>query len=346
MKASPKHPFVELTLARLRLFFREPSTVFWAFGFPILLSIALGVAFRNRPPEAVRVVVQDGPSAQEVREQLEKSPSVKAEVLNAQAAAGALRVGRAALVVVPGKPSVYTFDPTRPESRLARAMVDDALQRAAGRADAFTAGEKQVSEPGSRYIDFLLPGIIGVNIMSSGMWGIGYVIVETRTRKLLKRMLATPMKRSHFLLSFVAMRVFFLAVELPVLLLFGALAFSVQLRGSLALFAALSFLGAVAFAGVGLLVASRAQNTETVGGLINLVMMPMFIGSGVFFSTSNFPDSVQPFLRLLPLTALNDSLRAVMNEGAGLAAVSPQIAILCAISILSFGVALRIFRWS
>lgn len=346
MKASARHPLLELTLARLRLFFREPSTVFWSFGFPIVLSIALGVAFRNRPPEAVRVAIEDGPKAREIHDQLEKSPDVKAEVLSAAEAGAALRVGRAALVVVPGAPNAYTFDPTRPESRLARAVVDDALQRAAGRADAFAAGEKTISEPGSRYIDFLLPGIIGVNIMSSGMWGIGYVIVETRTRKLLKRMLATPMKRSHFLLSFVAMRVFFLAIELPVLLLFGTLAFNIQLRGSLALFTGLSFLGALAFAGVGLLVASRAQNTETVGGLINLVMMPMFIGSGVFFSTGNFPDSVQPILRVLPLTALNDSLRAVMNEGAGFAAVAPQVGILCAVAALTFGVALRIFRWS
>jgi ABC-2 type transport system permease protein len=346
MNARAKHPLIELTLGRLRLFFREPSTVFWAFGFPILLSIALGVAFRNRPPEAIRVAIQDGARASQIHDQLEKSADVKAEILSAAEAAAALRVGRAALVVVPGEPNVYTFDPTRPESRLARAVVDDALQRAAGRADAFAAAEKKISEPGSRYIDFLLPGIIGVNIMSSGMWGIGYVIVETRTRKLLKRMLATPMKKSHFLLSFVAMRLFFLAVELPVLLLFGVLAFSIELRGSIALFSGLALLGALAFAGTGLLVASRAQNTETVGGLINLVMMPMFIGSGVFFSTSNFPDSVQPLLRALPLTALNDALRAVMNEGAGLAAVAPQIGVLCAVAVLTFGVALRIFRWS
>jgi ABC-type multidrug transport system permease subunit len=330
----------------LRLFFREPSTVFWSFGFPILLSVALGIAFRNRPPEPVRVAIQDGPQAGAIRDQLEKSPDVKTQVLGAEAASAALRVGKVALVVVPGEPKVYAFDPTRPESRLARAIVDDALQRAAGRADPFAAGERKIIEPGSRYIDFLLPGIIGVNIMSSGMWGLGYVIVETRTRKLLKRMLATPMKKSHFLLSFVFMRIVFLALELPVLLTFGVLAFSIELRGSLLLVTGLTVLGALAFSGVGLLVASRAQNTETVSGLINLVMMPMFLGSGVFFSTSNFPDAVQPFLRVLPLTALNDSLRAVMNEGAGLAAVAPQIGMLAAVAALTFVTALRIFRWS
>jgi len=159
-------------------------------------------------------------------------------------------------------------------------------------------------------------------------------------------MLATPMRRSHFLLSFVVMRLLFLVVELPTLLLFGALAFSVPLRGSLALLVLTAVLGAMAFAGVGLLVASRARNTQTVGGLINLVMMPMFLGSGVFFSASHFPDALQPVLRALPLTALNDATRAVMTEGAGFLAVAPQLALLAGYAVVTFVVALRIFRWS
>jgi ABC-type multidrug transport system permease subunit len=335
-----------LTRARLLLFFREPSAVFWAFGFPIVLSVALGVAFRNRPPDPVAAAVQEGPGAEAIRAALARSPEVNARLLPAAAALAALRVGKVAIVVVPGTPATYELDPTRPESRLARVVVDDVLQRAAGRRDPLVVAERRLTEPGSRYIDFLLPGLLGMNIMSSGMWGIGYVIVETRTRKLLKRMLATPMNRGHFLLSFVLMRMLFLLVELPTLLAFGWLVFSVPLRGSVVLLATVATLGALAFSGIGLLVASRARNTQTVGGLINLVMMPMFIGSGVFFSVSHFPDVMQPVIHALPLTALNDAMRAVMIEGAGVAAVLPQIALLGGISAVSFGLALKIFRWS
>jgi ABC-2 type transport system permease protein len=336
----------QLTLTRVRLFFREPSAVFWTFGFPILLSIALGIAFRNRPPEPVAAAVESGDGAAALAAALARDDQVRVRVLSPREARDALRVGRVALVVVPGPPRTYAYDPSRPESRLARAVVDDALQRAAGRADPVPVREARISEPGSRYIDFLVPGLIGLNIMSSGMWGIAWVIVETRQKKLLKRLVATPMRRGEFLLSFVFLRMLFLLLELPVLLGFAALAFGVAVRGSLALLVALALLGALAFSGLGLLVASRAQNSQTASGLINLVMMPMFILSGVFFSAANFPDLMQPAIRALPLTALNDALRAVMNEGASLAAVAPQALLLAALAAVSFGLALRLFRWT
>jgi ABC-type multidrug transport system permease subunit len=339
-------PLYLLTLARIRLFFREPSSVFWSFGFPIVLSVALGIAFRNRPPEPVRAAIEAGPGAQELAQALQANPDVRAAVMAPEDARTALRVGKVSIVVAPGSPRSYEFDPARPESRLARALVDDVLQRAQGRTDPVPVKDHAVTEIGSRYIDFLVPGLLGVNIMSAGMWGIGYVIVETRTRKLLKRMVATPMRRSHFLLSFVLMRLVFLLLEVPVLLGFAWLAFGVTVRGSLLLLSALTLLGALAFSGIGLLVASRAQNTQTVGGLINVVMMPMFIGSGVFFSAENFPSVVQPLIKALPLTALNDSMRAVINEGASMAAVLPQVGVMAFFALVSFGLALKWFRWS
>ncbi len=291
-------------------------------------------------------MVQEGPGAQELAAALGRGERVGARVASEGEARRALRAGRVALVVVPGTPRTYLYDPTRPESRLARGVVDDVLQRAAGRTDPVAVADRPVVEPGARYIDFLIPGLVGVNIMSSGMWGIAWVIVETRQKKLLKRLVATPMRRGEFLLSFVVLRMLFLTLEVPVLLGFGFLAFGVKVHGSLALVVGLAFLGALAFSGLGLLVASRAQNAQTASGLINLVMMPMFILSGVFFSAANFPDVMQPFVRALPLTALNDSLRAVMNEGAGLAAVAPQAAGLAALAAVTFGVALRVFRWT
>jgi ABC-type multidrug transport system permease subunit len=334
-----------LTLTRWRSFFREPSAVFWTFGFPVVLAIALGLAFRNRPADPVDVAVESGSDAERLFAALKKSPDVRARLLDPAAAAQALRTGKVSVVVVASTPRTYRWDPTRPEARLARAVVDDLLQRADGRADPTAVADARVEEPGSRYIDFLIPGMLGMGLMQSGLWGIGFVIVEMRTRKLIKRMIATPMRRSHFLLAFVFMRALFLIVELPLLLGFGSGVFGVPLRGSLMAVILLSVLGSLAFAGLGLLVASRAQNTQTVSGLINLASLPMFLFSGVFFSSARFPDVMQPFIRLLPLTALNDSLRAVMLDGARLTQLGTPIAVLLVWGMVAFAVALRVFRW-
>jgi len=339
-------PLWLLTLARVRLFYREPSTLFWTFVFPVLLTVALGLAFRTKPPDPIAVGVVSGAGAEAARAALSRRADVKVEVLGAEAARAALRSGRVALVVEPDMPPVLRFDPTRPESRVAQAVVDDLLERAAGRRDLLAPRVEPVTEPGSRYIDFLIPGLFGMNIMSTGLWGIGWVIAELRLKKLLKRLAATPMKRWHFLASFAAVRLLFLAVEGPFLIGFGVLAFGTPFRGSPLVLALLAFLGAAAFSGIGLLIASRAQNQQTVGGLINLVLLPMMLLSGVFFPASNFPDAMQPLVKVLPLTALNDGMRAVLNEGAGLAAVAPQAAVLAVTSILAFGLALKLFRWS
>jgi len=344
--AGDRSPLVQLTLARLRGFLREPSAVFWTFGFPILLTIALGIAFRSRPPEPVRAAVEAGPGAERLREALAAGGGVAAEVLSPDEARAALRGGRITLTVVPGDPPSYRFDPTRPESRLARAVVDDRLQRAAGRGDAFRPEELRLAEPGARYVDFLVPGLVGMNIMSAGMWGVGWVIVEDRQKKLLKRMIATPMRRRDYLLSFVVVRLLALVVEVPVLVGFGVLAFGIPVRGSLLALGAMVVLGALAFGGLGILVACRARNTQTVGGLMNLVMLPMFVLSGVFFSAGNFPAAMRPAIRLLPLTALNDGLRAIMNDGTGLLALWPQLLLLAGVGVASFAAALRFFRWS
>ncbi len=332
---------------RFRLFLREPSAVFWTFGFPILLSIALGIAFRNRPPEAVSIVVQAGPGADAILREL-ASPLIKARVQDGEAARRELRSGKVVLLIIPaaeGAARTYRYDETRPEARMARALVDDALQTAEGRLDPTPVRDERVTEPGARYIDFLLPGLVGLNLMSSSMWGIGYMIVDLRTKKLVKRLVATPMRRGDFLLSFVLMRAVFLLVEVPLLFAFGWVVFGVRVVGSPLLLMGLAMLGSLAFAGLGLLVASRARNTQTVGGLMNLVMMPMFIGSGVFFSTSNFPDGMQPLLRVLPLTALNDGLRAVTNAGAGPSQVAFAAVVLAVWAAVSFAAALRLFRW-
>jgi ABC-type multidrug transport system permease subunit len=338
-------PLWQLTLARLRGFFREPAAVFWTFGFPLLLTIALGVAFRNRPPEKVYVAVEEGPGAAELQRALTGAEDVRVEVVPEGRARTQLFSGKVALVVAAGTPARLRFDPTRPESRLARALVTDALERAAGRRDRVPVALERVTERGSRYIDFLVPGLIGMGLMQSGLWGIGYVIVEMRTRKLVKRLLATPMRRDHFLCAFALSRAAFVFAEVPLLLAFAWLLFSVGVHGSFITLMGVALLGASTFAAMGLLVASRAQTTHAVGGLINLLTLPMFVGSGVFFSAERFPQSMQPLLRALPLTALNEALRAVMLDGASWLALGRPLGCLLVWGGLSFVLALQIFRW-
>lgn len=339
----------QLVLTRWRQFYREPGTMFWTFGFPLVLSVVLGLAFRNQEPEPVDAAVEAGPRAEQVRAALAKSQDVRVEVLPAAEAHQALRTGKVSIVLVapPEDASrvVYRFDPTRPDSRLARAVVDDALQRGEGRTDAVATTAQHVTEPGSRYIDFLIPGLLGMGLMSSGLWGIGFSLAEMRTRKLLKRLIATPMRRGDFMLSFLLVRAGLLVIELPPLLVFAWLVFGVGVHGSIATLALISLAGAMVFAGMGLLVACRAENPQIVSGLINVATFPMYLCSGVFFSTSHFPPWLQPIIQVLPLTALIDALRAVMIDGAGLFSIGRELLVLGAWGAVSFGGALRLFKW-
>jgi ABC-type multidrug transport system permease subunit len=345
-RAAPvRHPLVELTLARVRELLREPEAVFWVFVFPILLAAILGLAFRSRPPEALPVAVVAGEAAAARIAALAAEPSLKAERLTEAEARAALARGRVVLVVSADEPPAYNYDPTQPESRAARLAVDAALQQARGRADAFTASRVEVTEPGARYVDFLVPGLLGMNLMGTGMWGVGFSLVVARNGNMLKRLVAAPARRSHLLGAQLVSRLVFLVPEAGALLLFAWLLLGVPMRGSLAALAAVSLLGALAFTGLGLLTAARPRTIEGVSGLMNLVMVPMWVFSGIFFSTERFPAAAQPFVQALPLTALNDALRGVMLDGASLAAMGPELLSLTLWGGVSFVLALRIFRW-
>ena len=343
--ARPRGAFIELTLARLRELIREPEAVFWVFVFPILLAAILGLAFRSRPPEALPVAVVAGPHAGARLAALSAQTDLAPRLLGEAEARQQLARGRVVLVVSAEEPPLYAYDPTQPESRAARLAVDAALQRAAGRSDAFTPGQALVTEPGARYVDFLVPGLLGMNIMGTGMWGIGFSLVVARQGNLLKRLVASPARRSHILGAQVLSRLIFLVPEAGVLLLFAWLALGVPVRGSLLLLVAVSLLGALAFCGLGLLAAARPRTIEGASGIMNLIMVPMWIFSGIFFSTERFPAAMQPFVRALPLTALNDALRGVMLDGTGLAPLLPKLALLAAWGVISFAVALKAFRW-
>jgi ABC-type multidrug transport system permease subunit len=345
MSEKVRPAIIELTSVRTKEFIRETEAVFWVFGFPLLLALALGFAFRDKPPDRIPVGVIDGPRAQQEVAALQKSPALLPRVVSEQEAREALRHGKLSLVVDGTHSLVYRFDPTLPDARTARRETDDALQAAAGRHDVIAAREEHVHEQGARYIDFLIPGLLGMNLMGTGMWGMGFTIANARMRKLLKRLVATPMRKSQYVLSQFLSRLLFLVVEVIVLVAFGWIVFGVRVNGSLAVLALLCIVGGYTFSGLGLLTASRARTLEGVSGLMNLIMMPMWLCSGVFFSYERFPDAAKPFIRALPLTMLNDALRAVMNDAAGIAAVTPHLAALAAWGIITFAIGLKIFRW-
>lgn len=345
-------PFLQLTLCRLREFIREPEAIFWVYGFPLIMTLVLGIAFRDKKVDEQYVVdIEEGPHADFVerslqaegaRFKLQRGPFLEAKQR--------LRTGKTTLIVQSGASQqadvIYLADPVRPESSLAQKAVDDVLQKARGRQDVLKSTTTEFNEPGGRYIDLLVPGLLGMGLMGGGLFGVGFAIVDMRIRKLLKRFLATPMRRPDFLLAIMTSRFVFMLPEVIMLLLFSYFIFDVQIQGSLWLVVLCIVLGGITFSGIGLLVASRAKTLETASGLMNLVMLPMWVLSGVFFSADRFPDAVQPIIRALPLTLLIDALRAVMNEGAGILQIGWQLLGLILWGVLTFVVALKIFRWS
>ena len=337
------HPLVQLIAVRFHEFLREPEALFWVFVFPVLLAAGLGIAFRNRPPEVLKIAV----GAPDLAASLRRDNLLEVQLLGMSAAEDALRTGKVALLAdqTPDGKVVYQYDDTNPDGRSARMLADRAVQQAAGRRDLVASRDLLVREPGSRYIDFLIPGLLGMNLMGSAIWGIGFAIVDARRKNLLKRLIATPMPRHYYLLSFLLSRLLLLVLEVGVLLGFGALVFRVPARGSLFDLVVLCVIGSLSFSALGLLIASRARTIEAASGMMNLVMMPMWVASGVFFSAQRFPAAVQPIIKVLPLTAVIDALRANMLQGANLSRVAPQLSVLTVWLMVCFTLALKLFRW-
>lgn len=363
-----------LLVARLKELFREPEVIFWIFLFPILLALGLGIAFRNKPPAAIRVVIAGQPGSDRIAELLRRGaalkspsdvqpqkevPSLNVVVQPPAQAALNFRLGKFDVELIPHDGATeyaaghagdfvveYVYDPARPESVLARSLADNALQAAAGSKPTVPTLSRVNREPGSRYIDFLIPGLLGMNLMGSGMWGIGFALVEMRQRKLLKRYVATPMRRGDFLLALASSRLILMLTEVLLMLGFGVFVFHMRVVGSWAAILLVSCLGALCFAALGLLTASRAQKIETASGIMNVVMMPMWIFSGIFFSYERFPAIVLPLIKLLPLTALNDMLRAIILEGSSLSSQAAPLAVVCLWGAISFFLAVRFFRWT
>ena len=339
------HPLVELTLARLKEFLREPEAIFWAFVFPLVLTLALAAAFPSAADRPVVVGLVPGTQAEATRRALDADPALRVVDLTPASERRALRDGTVHIVVVANDPPTYRFDPAQGDSHRARLAVDDALKRAGGRVDPWSAAEERVAVPGSRYVDWLIPGLIGMGIMTNGLWAVAFPIVNARLRKLLKRLMASPMQRWEYLLAQMLGRLIFLAPEATLPLAFGGLALGMPIAGSYAAIALVVLVGALSFAAMGLLLGSRARTIEAVSGLVNAFQLPMWLLSGVFFSSANFPEAIQPAIHALPLTALNDALRAVVLDGASVDAVWPELLLLSGWGGAAFVLALKLFRW-
>jgi ABC-2 type transport system permease protein len=350
MTSKRYNPLLQLTLSRVREFYREPAAVFWVYCFPLIMAVVLGIAFRERPVQKITIDVrEDVGSPGEVaalKERLGKDEQIEVHGVSGDVWMQRLRSGKTDLVVAPADGGGYEIwdEPNRSETLLARHAVESLLARQAA-ATAPVFAERHLEETGNRYIDFLIPGLLGMNLMGGGLWGVGFVLANMRVGKLLKRFMATPMRRSDFLLSVTFSRMLFTIPEVLVLLLFGWLVFDVKNHGSLGALVFLIVLGAASFGGLGLLLASRAKTIETISGLMNLVMLPMWLLSGVFFSPERFPDWAQPFIQVLPLTAMNNALRAVMLEGKSLTDLWWELGVLAVWGIIPFAIALKIFRW-
>ena len=335
-----------VTKITFREFWRSPEAVFWTYGFPLLMAVVLGFAFQPKPPEPVVLAVVAGPGADELAGVLSRSERFVVERLPAAEADRALARGRITLLLRGSltEPTLRA-DPTRPEAELARLLVERTLRDARDGPGAPVDTEVE-DRPGSRYIDFLIPGLIGLNLLGAGMWGIGFNLVLLRIQNLLRRLFATPMRPREFLLGYMLGRFVLVIPEAAAIALFGAVLWGVPFRGSLLAACLLVIVGGLAFSGLGCLLATRARTIEGIAGLMNAFQLPMWLLGGVFFSTDHLTGIVRWAADCMPLTHLNRALRDVMLEPGGLYEVLWPLGGLSAFSLLCFVLALRWFRWN
>lgn len=367
---------LQLTLTLFRELIREPGVLFWGILFPILMSLGLGLAFTKKADVVRKVAVirpaeisyQDTSEIYRFLEMncLKQQPDSKDSFrwqfelkddklgntvflfyeMNWDEAMMLLKRGTVNLILKNNNGKTeFHFDPLNADAELSYLKLHGTI----GSGEILHVNDNSEIKPmtvtGTRYIDFLVPGLITMGVMMSSLWGISYGIIEKRSKKLLRRLVATPMKKSHFLIALIAVRIGMNFVEAIVLLLFALVAFNMTIQGSISALILLFIAGNIAFAGIAVFVSSHTSNTEVGNGLINAVVMPMMILSGIFFSYHNFPEWSIKVIQLLPLTMLTDGIRSIFNEGAGYNEVALPILVLSATGTVFFSAGLKIFKW-
>ncbi|MDR1556890.1 MAG: ABC transporter permease [Tannerellaceae bacterium] len=368
MKSLKNNQLYRLSVAQFLETIREPEVLFWGMIFPVLISIGLGLAFTQKSELKFQVlVVEEQPTELDSLLRIYAQPilrngqeahvwKVTDQVLGNtgftfvhsdwRSAIVALKRGEADMIVSDSLGKVaYHFDPHNSQAQLVYLKLSSLIQSPVSVMDTGQSPVEPLTLKGVRYIDFLVPGLISFGIMSSIMWGISYTIIERRSQKLLRRMVATPMKKSNFLIALMFVRILMNVVEALILFFFAWLLFDIHIQGNIGALVVLFLAGNLAFTGIGVLVSSRTSRTEVGTGWINAVTMPMMILSGIFFSYHNFPEWSIGLIKLLPLTALTDGIRSIFNEGGGwMEILSPSIA-LSLFGITCFIAGMRLFKW-
>lgn len=340
--------FFNLAAIQFKEFYREPSVLFWGFLFPLLIAGTLGLAFMNRPAlEKTIAVVNQGALERTLRSTLDSlSRQGGLNFVFMKKEEAELRLKRGGLSVIieksPNGEMVFHYDPENSDARLTYLLAANALLSVES---GETFREEFITAKGNRYIDFLIPGLIAMGIMNSCLWGIGWNLIDYRIKKLMRRMIATPMRRSVFLVSQAISRGILLVIEAGSIFIFASLAFDVEVQGNFLALLLVFLAGFIAFAGLAVLVASRARHSQVGNGLINAASMPMMILSGIFFSYQNFPDWAAGIIRFLPLTLLADGMREVFNEGASFQHIWLEALLLLAMGAAFFAGGLKIFKW-
>ncbi len=344
------HPILLLILSNFREFLRQPGAVFWAVFFPVLMAGGLGLAFTQKGELTQRIgFVGNSETTEEKWTKKignDKTGFTNYEFLNVdfEEALVLLKRGTIDVIIIKnGDEYEYHFDPLNPEAQLAYMQLGSVLKGQ----EAVTSGDDIVplTQIGNRYIDFLVPGLMAMGVMMSCMWGISYGLIEKRSKMLLRRMVATPMKKSHFMVAVLASRTVMCAVEASLLVGFSWRFFDVRLEGSFSALLVLFLSGTLAFAGIAILTASRTSNTYVGNGILNAVVMPMMILSGIFFSYQSFPAWAVSIIKLFPLTIFADSARAIFIEGAGWAQMMLPIGVLGGLGLICMVIGVRVFKW-
>lgn len=368
----------QLIAAHAKELMREPAVLFWGIIFPILMALGLGIAFTKKGEITRNIAFLPGSKVGETdkdtsrikrlleshanstfSQKLEKKiyeVIVENDKLgitnfafipaNWDEAIVLLKRGNINIIVEEtGGEFLYHFDPLNPEAHLTYLQLAKLMKSGQ---PANTGNQNNIvplTLTGTRYIDFLIPGLIAMGIMMSCLWGISYGLIEKRTKKLLRRMIATPMKKSHFLIALITVRFGMNLIESALLFIFAYYFFSISIQGNILALTGIFFTGNIAFSGIAILVSSRTANTEIGNGLINAIVLPMIVLSGIFFSYHNFPGWSIPFIEKLPLTILANSIRSIFIEGAGFPEVALDTTILTVMGLVFFSAGLKIFKW-
>ena len=366
-----RNPLIQLILIHYREFIREPGILFWSIIFPVLMAWVLGIAFskQNELVQQVALVEdsvhlnadmsqflkdavhtespeKDEPDYYEKTIQNEKLGKTSYKFLMTDWDGGLLLLkrGQVNLILRVYPDSVeYYFDPLNPQAKMVYIMLSSAINNEQLIYE--TASINPLTQKGNRYIDFLIPGLLAMGVMNSLLWGISYALIDMRSKKLMRRMVATPMKRSEFLISIFVARLSITIIEALLLLSFAFAYFHISIQGSLPALILIFLAGNIAFSGIAILISCRTANSRIGTGLINVITLPMTVLSGVFFSYHNFPDKVIPFIQKLPLTMMADSVRSVFIEGAGIAQVGLNALVLTTLGLLCFAIGLRFYKW-